>query len=145
MLELKVKDVMVTKVVTVGVEAPMSLVEENIRVNKIRHMPVVDSANRLLGIITQRDLLRHVCPRPTEDGYMFVKEEMDQLILKHIMTPDPVTIRPEDPLKKAVEIMAREKYGCLPVVRQDKTVVGIVTQIDILRLLFKALDASSSG
>ena len=65
MKELKVRDVMVTKVVTVSENAPLTLVEENIRVNKIRHLPVVDDQSRVIGVITQRDLLRKITPRKT--------------------------------------------------------------------------------
>ena len=51
------------------------------------------------------------------------------------MTRDPVTVHPDDPITRAIDIMAREKYGAIPVVDKENTLVGIVSQIDFLKLL----------
>ena len=137
--EIPLKDTMVTKVITVQVNEPFSYVEEKFRKNRIRHLPVVDEDNKLAGIITQQDLYRAAPSRRTEEGDSFDETQLDSLILKHFMTPDPLALTPNSTLAQAIEIMATLKYGCIPIVAADKTLVGIVTQIDVLKFIAKWL------
>jgi CBS domain-containing protein len=51
------------------------------------------------------------------------------------MTKDVLTLGPNDTLAKALNIMAITKYGCLPIVDENKKLLGIVTQIDILKAI----------
>ncbi len=139
MLDIPVKEIMITKVISIKEDEPFSHVEEKLRLNKIRHLPVVDSGNKLIGIITQRDLLRAARPRETDDGPYYDPDELDEFILKHYMTPDPAALHADDPISKAVKMMAEFKYGAIPIVQSDKALVGIVTQIDILKYLAKHL------
>ncbi len=120
----------------------LSHVVELLRRHKIRHLPVVDGQEKLVGLVSEDNLLRHVTPKHTENGYEFNMEEIDQLILEHVMTPDPVSVHPEDPLSRASSIMSREKYGAIPVVDQENKLVGIISQIDLMRLLTRWLEAA---
>ena len=108
MKDVHLKEVMVTKVISVHVDEPLSAVEAKFRKHGIRHIPVVDGEKRVVGMFTQRDLLRCSPPRKTEDGYVFDKEQMDRFILKYVMAKDPVTLGPEDTLGHVVDIMARD-------------------------------------
>ncbi len=136
--------IMVTRVITVGMEERLSRVEAKMRENGIRHLPVVDERGRLAGIITQRDLYRAASPRPTEDGtYVFDPEQLASYRLKHFMTPQPLTLGPEDSVARAVELMAELKYGCIPIVDGDKKLLGIVTQIDVLKFLARTLRSAA--
>lgn len=139
MKSVLLKEIMVTQVITAKIEDPLSSIEEKMRAHRIRHMPVVDDGKKLIGIITHRDLLRTAPPHKTEDGWLFDKEQMDHFILKHIMTSDPMTLSPDDRVVHAVDIMAREKFGCIPLTDENKKLVGIVTQIDVLKWLAKHL------
>ena len=133
------KEIMIKTIITAAPQDALSSIEEKFRKNRIRHIPVVDAENKILGIITHRDLLRYVPPHHTEQGDVYVKEEMDRFILKRIMTPDPLCLKPDDKIIQAVEIMARNKYGCIPFAAEDRTLLGIVTQIDILKFLYRIL------
>ena len=55
------------------------------------------------------------------------------------MTKDPLVLGSEDTLMHAVEIMARDKFGCIPIVDAGRVLVGIVTQIDALMFLARWL------
>jgi CBS-domain-containing membrane protein len=136
---VKLKEIMVTKVIKMGEEDHLSKVEEKIRQYHIRHLPIVDREERLVGIVTLRDLFQCAPPHRTEEGLTFDREHLDEFILKYIMTPNPVTLGPENTIQDAVEIMAREKYGCIPIVAGDRKLLGIVTQIDILKFLSRWL------
>ncbi|HCM42397.1 MAG TPA: CBS domain-containing protein [Candidatus Omnitrophota bacterium] len=139
MRDILLKEIMVQKVIVAHVKDSLSSVEEKMRLYKIRHLPVVDSDNKLIGIVTYRDLLTASPPHRTEEGFVFDKEQMDQFILKGIMTESPQTLTTEDTIAHAVAMMARDKFGCIPIVDSEKVLVGIVTQIDILKWLGKNL------
>jgi len=137
--DARLTDVMVTQVVVVNHSDGIAVVEEKMRLNRIRHIPVLDDQQRLVGIVTYRDLLSFTHPKRTEEGWVFDRSEMNQFILRHIMTKEPVTLKPTDTVARAVEIMAHEKYGCIPVVDNEMKLRGIVTQIDILKWLGKKI------
>lgn len=142
MHDIPVKDIMVTQVITVDLEDPFHKVMEKLRDYKIRHLPVVDKDRKVVGMITHRDLLHTISPRKTEEGDYYDEEQLDRFILKNVMTPDPVCVGPEESIVRVIDIMARDKYGCIPVVALDHTLMGIVTQIDILKFLAEWLRRS---
>lgn len=139
MKDIPLKEIMVTRVFTAHMEDPFNAVEAKFRLHGVRHLPVVDNENHVVGIFTLRDLNRCLSPRKTEEGYRFDPEQLDRFIFKHVMTKDPLVLSPEDTLKHVVEIMARDKFGCIPIVSAHRVLVGIVTQIDVLKYLARWL------
>jgi CBS domain-containing protein/gamma-glutamyl:cysteine ligase YbdK (ATP-grasp superfamily) len=90
----------------------------------IRHVPVEDDEGRLVGLVTHRGLL-HLFSSGAQTNNVHV------LTVKDIMKPNPLTVTPATPTLEAMEIMRREKVGCLPVVEGGQ-IVGIVTSFDFL-------------
>lgn len=87
----------------------------------VRHIPVVDEAGRLAGLVSQRDLLS-------------LEHRKDSgTLLRDIMRSDLVTVHADTPLRAAAEIMIYNKFGCLPVVDAGD-LVGIITETDFLKL-----------
>ncbi|WP_300161667.1 CBS domain-containing protein [Solidesulfovibrio sp.] len=87
----------------------------------IRHVPVVDEAGGLVGLVTQRDVLS-------------MEHRKDPVTpLRDVMRTDVVTVTPDTPLRAAAETMIYNKFGCLPVVREGE-LVGIITETDFLKL-----------
>jgi predicted transcriptional regulator len=64
---------------------------------------------------------------------MYDKESLDGHILKHVMIKEVFTLLPEDTLGEAIKAMIRWKYGCIPIVNEQKCLIGIITQADILK------------
>ena len=87
----------------------------------IRHMPVVDEAGQLVGLVTNRDLLSLEHKKDAETP------------LREIMHTDVVTVTPDTALRTAAETMIFHKVGCLPVVENGR-LVGIITETDFLKL-----------
>lgn len=136
MRDIPVKTIMISTVVTVSVDDRFSLVAQKMRDNHVRHLPVIDEDGRVVGMITQRDLLHTMPPRRNEEGEEFYDEEqLDRFILRNVMTVCPVCVGPDESLVHVIDIMARNKYGCIPVVASDKTLMGVVTQIDVLKFM----------
>ncbi|MFC1594163.1 HPP family protein [Candidatus Omnitrophota bacterium] len=133
---IPLKDIMVTKPFTIGVDEPFSRVWDIFKIHSIRHLPVLNDERKLEGIITQRDLYKIISPRKTTDGnFVYDKAELDQFILKHVMKKDVVALSPSDTLGHLVDVMVRKKYGCIPVIDETRYLAGIMTQIDVLRIL----------
>jgi len=134
MEEIFIKDIMTPNPIALDVEDNFSRVEEFLRTYNIRHLPIIDKDGIVVGLITQRDLYRICPPRRTLEGdLIYEKIRLDSFILKYVMTKDVLTLSPNDTLGKAIRIMKATKYGCLPIVDENKKLVGIVTQIGLLR------------
>lgn len=139
--KVPVKEIMTSPVFSIHVDAPFSKVEEMFREQGIRHLPVVDERNVLVGLITQRDLYRMVSPRKLEDGgWYYDKEMLDDIILSRVMIDRPAVIHPEDSVGQALLMMVKGKYGCLPVVNEHQKLCGIITQVDILKTAAEILE-----
>ena len=138
--KVKIDEIMTKKVISIHENDRFSLVEEKLREFRIRHLPVIDEGGKLVGIVTQRDLYRTQSPRHLEDDtWYYDQKSLDSHILKHVMTKDPVALNPEDAIAKAVVLMVERKYGCLPIVQKDRTLCGIITQLDILKIAARIL------
>ena len=113
--------------------------------NKVRHLPVVGDGKRPLGLVTRQSLR---IP-PAELGSLNVWEItrfLSELKVKDIMVParELSTIGPDATLEEAAQVMADNRYGCLPVVEED-VVVGIITETDLLLQLADLLGGYIHG
>ncbi|MDD5440333.1 MAG: CBS domain-containing protein [Candidatus Omnitrophica bacterium] len=140
MIELKrilLQDIMIIDPFTLNIDDPFSFTWDMFTTREIRHIPIINDDKTLAGIITIRDLYRIISPRKNMDdgGYFYDRETLDRYILRKVMTKDVFTLKPQDTIGKAVRVMAERKYGCVPVVDTNNRLVGIVTQIDILKTI----------
>lgn len=99
----------------------------------IRHLPVVDENDALIGVFSETDLNHAYSPRITDAGWYYDQDELNALDPVRFMTDDPAKLSPDDTLKKACEVMVRNKYGCIPITGNDGKLVGIVTNVDLLK------------
>ncbi|MBF0384428.1 MAG: CBS domain-containing protein [Candidatus Omnitrophica bacterium] len=138
--ETKVKDVMTREVLSIGVDDSFSKVPEFFQRTGFRHLPVVGENGRFMGLITERDLYKIRSPRKLIDGSWYYDSEMlDDVILKHVMVKDTFTMSPEATLAEALTKMTICKYGCVPILEEDGTLCGILTQHDLLRVAYEIL------
>lgn len=136
---MRVRDLMQTDVFTVRGDQELIVVAEIMNWAHIRHVPVVDVRGELLGVISHRDLLRHLAgpgqtdwkPAPAPN---LVSGSRRTVRLRDVMTPAVHVIGPEDSVQEAALRLRRERIGCLPVVRGAE-LVGIVTATDLLGLV----------
>jgi CBS domain-containing membrane protein len=103
------------------------------RLNRIRHLPVVDHDGRLIGLVTHRDVLA-----ASSSSLMVPAEEervrlLDLARAADVMETHVSIALPVDPAADAGERMIRHKIGCLPVVETSGRLAGIVTEEDFLR------------
>ena len=121
--------------VTVSPRASMKEAAALMHEHEIRHVPVVED-RRLVGIVTFNDI-RRASPSPASTfSQGEVNYLVDQITVRDIMTPDPLTIGPDTTVEAAALLGYKHGYGCLPVV-QDGHLVGIITQKDLLDIMLQ--------
>jgi acetoin utilization protein AcuB len=111
---------------------------------RIRSLPVVDAHDRLLGIVTEKDLL-YVSPSPaTTLSIWEIKELLGKVSVESIMIRKVITVTEDTPAEEAARLMADDKIGSLPVMR-GKTLVGIVTKTDLFNMFLSVLGGRRPG
>jgi acetoin utilization protein AcuB len=143
---MHVSEIMTRELVTV---TPDDSVEEAVRLLQrrgIRHLLVLEG-EKLVGIISDRDIKRTLDPRKTRKkilgvgGLYFL---LEPLLVREIMTRQPVTISPQMEIRQAAWIMMQRRFGALPVVDQGR-LVGIVTETDVLGYFAELETEETSG
>lgn len=146
----KVRDVMSRHPVTIGPNALLATASRLLREGQIRHLPVVVNDERLVGVITERDL-RSAAFAPVLWEYLApgtrarlerVRMALEQLEVGDVMTREPVTTTPDAPLAEAAARMFEHRFGCLPVTEGGR-LVGLLTEADALAALADILQRSA--
>jgi CBS domain-containing protein/gamma-glutamyl:cysteine ligase YbdK (ATP-grasp superfamily) len=125
-----VGQVMTRDVFTLHPEDVIDLAASLMEWEHIRRVPVEDDKGRLVGLLSQRGLLRLLAEGRRSDKPVAVRE---------LMRKDPVSVAPELSTLEAMETMRRHKVGCLPVVEQGR-LVGIVTEHDFIGVAARLLE-----
>ncbi len=131
MPETRVRDIMPEKMVTVSAGDTLSTVEDIMTLGRVRHMPVVQGG-RLVGVVSERDLLRASLSTLSSFGSDQRRAFLQAVEIARVMSTPPITIEPDETVEAAARIMAEEKIGCLPVV-QGQRLLGLITETDVLR------------
>lgn len=121
-IKYRVRDVMTTSVVAVKPES--TVWEAVVKMDKlgVGAMPVINDEGKLVGIFTERDLLRRVVAK---------RRDPETTRIREVMTPNPVTIGPDEPIETARRLMAKIKARHLPVVDEEGRLIGIISIKDI--------------
>lgn len=128
-----VRDIMMGSPVTLGPDDTLDLANDVISIGRIRHLPVLDQG-RLVGIISQRDLLSATADRIFGLKQKRRSELLKKELVKNVMKRRVITVAPETPIKQAAHLMLEKKIGCVPVMSKDN-LVGLVTTTNVLRYL----------
>lgn len=134
-----VRDIMSDEVVTLGAAERLDLAHDVMTLGRVRHMPVVEAGDRLVGILSQRDLFRGAISSVLHLRPAAEREWLATVRVADVMTRDVVSARPDWTIRRAVEVMIDGRFGCLPVVDDAQHLVGLVSETDCLRLLAQML------
>lgn len=117
------KDIMTTEVFTVKPDKSLNDIEISAEIKHIRHIPIVDENEAVVGIISIRDILAHLSDAAAS---RFVPVE-------DIMIKEVVTASPEATVKAIATLMTENTISCVPIIESEK-LVGIVSEADFLKL-----------
>jgi acetoin utilization protein AcuB len=138
---------MTKKVETIGPGAKIFEAQEKMIQNKVRHLPVVDGENRLIGIVSDRDI-RSAMPSTLFEKLECTLEEKNnfcELTIKDIMTRDPLSISPLYTIQDAMLLIQKERIGALPVVDEEGKLKGIISIRDLLRAFINVMGIGEPG
>ena len=146
---LYARDIMTKKVLTVSPETSIADLSKTLENRQIGGVPVVDQDGRLVGVITQSDLVERA--RDLElppsinilDFHFYLQipshsiqkvEKMLGTTVGDCMTPNPVTVAPDAPVSQIAALMAKQKVHTIPVVKAGK-IVGVIGKMDLVRAM----------
>ncbi|MGL4985542.1 MAG: CBS domain-containing protein [Treponemataceae bacterium] len=112
--------------------------------HQISKLPVLDQADRLIGIITKQDLVNAAPSAATTLDMYEISYLLSKLTVKKIMKKNVFTVKEDEVIEEAALKMADEKVGCLPVLKED-LLVGIITESDVFHAFIDMLGARHEG
>jgi CBS domain-containing protein len=144
-----VQEIMITNIRSATAESNIQEIAMTMCFNKISGMPVIDAERNIIGVISEKDILRGMYPKVDEfmgsgmnagrtDFEKLESEYSDMMNMKvkDIMTPNVFTVKPDEPILRAVSIMCLRKIRRIPVAIDGK-LVGIVSMGDVHKAIFQ--------
>ncbi len=120
----KISTIMTTQVITLDPDETLEDVRKHLAASKLHHLPVVEN-KKLIGILSTTDLFKLNLPF---DEYKSVK-------VRDVMVTKVGTLSPDDQIGSAAEIFLYNYFHAVPIVNQNREVVGIITPLDIVRMV----------
>jgi CBS domain-containing protein len=153
---MKIRDFMITDVISVKEDMTIKQLLEILVARGIGGVPVVAADNRLLGIISDGDIIRYLQPKARTVYDMFtvvlvaekenltnkLEYSMNHTIGKMMRSKKMYTVSPEDNLEAALHIFSKHHFKKVPVVNEQNKVVGVVSRGDIIRFISTKLIAA---
>ncbi len=131
---MRVRDLMTRDVIAVSPGDSLARLRDLMYDRDVRHMPVIEADGDLVGLVSQRDLLRSSLIEQADVPDFIEDALLRKLRVRELMTTGVLSVEPDVDIREAAQIMYENKYGCLPVVEGPR-LVGILTESDFVRLM----------
>ena len=133
-MKAKVSSYMTRQVVSIPPNMGIREAFFKMRENSIRHLPIVDETNRLIGIISDRELRRPNWVDEAHDiSHVYYLD--NSMLVSDVMITNVHVLHTYDTLKKAVSLLLDKQIGAVPVLDKNTDLVGMLSAIDLLRAL----------
>lgn len=141
---MKVSEIMSANPVTVGLDDALAVVKDIFDNARFHHLLVVDEGE-LVGVVSDRDLLKAISPNIGTNVY--TPKDLDTLKKRvhQIVTRKPITLAPDADVMDAVAIFNTHRISCIPVIDAANAAVGILSWRDIMKNLPRICAGNSSG
>jgi acetoin utilization protein AcuB len=123
---------------------PVTEAQALMREKHFRHLPIVDDAGKLVGLVTQRSLLQALPSDVSNFSRFEISYVLAKIKVSHVMVKEVLTTEEDIAIEEAARIMADQRIGCLPVMREGQ-LVGIITDNDLFTVMVDLLGARRSG
>lgn len=121
-------DIMTTDVVTIRQTATVREALRTLDELDVRHLPVIDERKELVGMLSDRDLIR-----------LRRSQEVLQRPVSEVMSADVLSVTPATEVTEIIDLMSENRIGAVPVVDNDSHLAGLISYVDVLRAAGKAL------
>jgi CBS domain-containing protein len=136
---------MQTDVITAIPENLLSAVVQQMRGRRVRHVPVVTEWKQVIGLVSDRDIRQAVASDEPHLAQFDLNNLLQKMTIKSIMSEAIDTVKQETPVSEAGQLMLDHKYGCVPVVRDENILEGILTVTDLLRAYVEQEEAAGTA
>jgi acetoin utilization protein AcuB len=140
-----VQEWMTKEVLTITPDTSMMKASRLMKDKKIRRLPVVDEEMRVIGIVSDRDIKDASPSKATTLDMHELYYLLSELKIKDIMTKSPICAEAGDSVEGVALVMMDRGFGGMPVVDQNRKLVGIITESDIFRVLVSITGITSGG
>jgi acetoin utilization protein AcuB len=140
-----VRDRMSSPVVTITPKTPYQDALKLMRDHQFRRLPVVNKKGKLVGIVSERDLLYAAPSSATTLSVWEISYLLSKIQVRGLMTREVITTTPDTPVEDAAHLMVINKIGGLPVADESGRVVGIITETDIFKSFEEMFAGGHSG
>ncbi|MGE6258082.1 CBS domain-containing protein [Heyndrickxia sporothermodurans] len=149
---MKVKDFMIQDIITVNQNDTIKHLLNTLVEHKIGGVPVVDSEGKLVGMISDGDVLRTIRPKDTvvydyynlmtytyEKGNIqnILSHLKDQSLMKIAKKHGLITVKADDPIETVLKLLAKHHFKKIPVIDEQHKVVGVISRGDVIRTIQK--------
>lgn len=132
---MKVSDIMSTEVICISDGASLKDAHHLMQTRGVRHLPVISETDgTLVGVLTHKKMIASVLSMLNKYGQGALDRKERYTPIATVMDKDCQSLTPDEPLTVVVEYFIGNKLGCLPVVDNNKKVLGIVTSSDFIKL-----------
>jgi len=139
-----VKNWMSKNVITIDANDTMQDALRLLKEHHIRMLPVMKK-NRLVGIVTDRDLKKASASDATLLDVHELLYLLTKIKVKDIMTKDPITVPPDYTVEETAQVLLKNKISGAPVVDQNAKVIGAITQTDLFKVLISLTGIGNGG
>ncbi len=135
---------MTRRPITVGRDVPVNEALKLMHDEKVRRLPVVDKHGKMIGIVSEKDLL-YASPSPATSLSIYeLHYLLSKVKVQDVMTKKVITVNDDVPLEEVARIMADNKIGCVPVMHEGE-LAGIITETDVFKILLEMFGAREHG
>jgi CBS domain-containing protein len=138
---IKIEDMMTRHPHCLAPSDSVAQAQQLMHQHEIRHIPIVDPLNLLIGILSQRDILR------AQDSSLLHATSNDDILcapISELMKKNIISVSPKAGLKESALFMQKHKVGCLPVVKKGE-LVGIITDSDFVSIAINLLEIAEDN
>ena len=135
----KVSDLMIQQVCTLKAQDNLQDAEQLMGSKQIRHVPVVDDAGKLVGLLTQKEVLAEAFRITDKFGAHLLKTYLAQTQIAAVMRQDMAMVPADMDLKEAGRALLQKRSGCILVVDAEQKLLGILSSQDFVRLALQLL------
>lgn len=136
---------MTRDVIVVGPDTSLFKAGKLMKEHEIRRLPVVNEKHQLVGIISDRDVKAASPSKATTLDMYELMYLLSEIRVRDVMTPNPITVAPDETVERAAMLMEEKGFGGLPVVDDEGLLCGIITDHDIFKVLVAISGARCGG
>lgn len=136
----QVNELMATPVHTLPTGSNLQEAEQLMGSKQIRHLPIVNADNQVIGLLTQKEFLAEAFRITDRFGAHNLKVYLAKTPVEQCMNTDIISIQPATSLKEAAQLLLQTRIGCLLVTDEQQQILGIVSSKDFVRLSIELLN-----